>query len=202
MSMPTPQTSLEQLVVCTRELIYNIINCNAETDEIQKMINTVKALNTQLQYLPTGKCLPHYNIAMAKTDCNYTLPFSPICGPLNPVASPLLLHYNEAKQEVYGTVSCNNIYEGPMQCIHGGVIASFYDQLLAMLSSSLGIPSFTAYLHIDYKKPTPLYQTLHLRAWVDKIEGRKITIKGECTLDDDILTCAEGLFIQQKNTSL
>ena len=35
--------------------------------------------------------------------------------------------------------------------------------------------------------------------WVDNVEGRKRLIKGECTLDGDLLSDAEGLFLAPRD---
>ena len=56
-------------------------------------------------------------------------------------------------------------------------------------------PGFTAYLHVEYRKPTPLNRPLELKGWIDKIEGRKRFIRGTCHLDGELLTEANGLFI-------
>ena len=60
-------------------------------------------------------------------------------------------------------------------------------------------PGFTAYLHVNYRRPTPLNTRLSIRAWVDNVEGRKRLIRGECTLDGVVLSDAEGLFIAPRD---
>lgn len=48
----------------------------------------------------------------------------------------------------------------------------------------------TASLHVDYLRPTPLDQTLSLRATVDEIKGRKATVR--CSLFAGDRECARG----------
>jgi hypothetical protein len=191
-----PFTALETLVKSTRCLIDNIVQLNAPDDEIAELTSAINALNARLATLPKGRPMPHYDLTVAKTHTNYTLPYSPVCGPFNPIAPPVDMHYDATLQQVIGKVRCGLAYEGPQHCVHGAIIAAIYDQLLALASACLGQPSFTAYLHTDYKKPTPLFEELVFRAWIASVDGRKVIIKGHCTVNDDIVTETEGLFIQ------
>ena len=87
-------------------------------------------------------------------------------------------------------------YEGPPGHVHGGLISAMFDELLGFAQLS---PGFTAYLHVNYRKPTPLNAELHLLAWVESVERRKRIVKGECYLDGQLLTDAEGLFIAPRD---
>ena len=93
---------------------------------------------------------------------------------------------------VEGTVTFGPAYEGPPGHAHGGYVAAMFDELLGR---GLNQPGFTAWLHVEYRKPTPLELPLTLKAWRDRTERRKIWIKGECWAGGMLLTEAEGLFI-------
>ncbi len=54
----------------------------------------------------------------------------------------------------------------------------------------------TAYLHVDYRRPTLLLKPLLFEGWVDRTEGRKSYCKGRIVQDDTVTCEAEGLFIQ------
>jgi hypothetical protein len=189
-------TALEQLATNTRTLIDTVLQINAPAAAIEALNHELHALNERIALLPKGRALPHYDLSLAKTHTNYTLPYSPVCGPYNPIAPPVNMHYDANLEQVIGKVCLGLAYEGPKEMVHGAIIAAIYDQLLALVSSCTEQPSFTAYLNTTYKKPTPLYEELVFSAWVDKKEGRKLFIKGQCTFNDDIVTEAEGLFIQ------
>jgi hypothetical protein len=51
--------------------------------------------------------------------------------------------------------------------------------------------SRTAYLHVDYRKVTPINQPLVIRGRMDSAEGRKAFVSGELT-DDDGVVLAQG----------
>lgn len=52
-------------------------------------------------------------------------------------------------------------------------------------------------LTIRYHKPTPILQEIELMAWVDRVEGRKLMVKGEMHHQGEITAVADGLFIKK-----
>lgn len=180
----------------TRGLIEQLVNSGADIGELNAIEQEINKISLRLEQSRGKRPISHFNNHLAQTDPNHALPYSPICGYYNPIAPPVAMRYDQEKQILHGTVNCNRSYEGPQGLIHGGVIAAIYDQLLALLTTCSGRPSFTAWLNIQYRKPTPLHQDLHWHAWIESIDGRKAMIKGQCWLNDELLTEAEGLFIQ------
>ena len=62
-------------------------------------------------------------------------PTSPVIGFANPVAPPVEVWAVEGEngaREVRGRVTFGYAYEGPPTCVHGGVIAELFDELLGM----------------------------------------------------------------------
>ena len=95
-----------------------------------------------------------------------------------------------------GTVTFGAAYEGPPGHCHGGWIAAVYDELLGYVQR---VHAFTAYLKVDYRLPTPLYQPLEMAGWLERSEDRKLYIRGTCHLDGVLLTEAEGLFVRPRD---
>lgn len=122
------------------------------------------------------------------------LDYSPLSGRGNPIAPPLRMRIvdDPDRHRIDGTVRFGPAYEGPPGHVHGGFVAAMFDELLGFAQLA---PGFTAYLHVDYRKPTPLDVELELTAYVDRVEGRKRFVRGECRYDGTLLTEAEGLFI-------
>jgi|SRR5690554_1425491 len=193
-----PNKQLQTLAIVNqslRQLIDNLVHTDASPDALAVLNQQILALSENFSKKPAKRPIPHFNNHLASSQPNLALPYSPICGPFNPVAPPVDLSFDKEKQQLIGRLCAQRVYEGPQGLLHGGIISAIYDQILAMLSTCLDRPSFTAYLTIQYCKPTPLFEDLVFTAWVDAIEGRKAFIKGHCTLHGDILTEAEGLFI-------
>lgn len=122
---------------------------------------------------------------------------SPLSGSANPLAPPVELWTADDEAVAghpvtVGRVRFGAAYEGPPGHAHGGMVAAVFDELLGRAQRSAG---FTGRLTITYRRPTPLHRDLELRGWLERVDGRKRWIKGECRLDGELLTEAEGLFI-------
>ncbi len=87
---------------------------------------------------------------------------------------------------------------GGNQAVHGGMIPLLYDWLFGMVVTSAEIrPTRTAYLHVDYRKITPIEEPLTAHGHVSKIDGRKAFITATMTAaDGTILTEADGLMVR------
>ncbi len=129
------------------------------------------------------------------------LPRSPIVGEASPLAPRLDWERVDADDGAAG-IEARGIfgaaYEGPPSFVHGGWVACAFDEVLGIANIEAGNPGMTARLIVHYRKPTPLFRELRLRAWVDRIEGRRIMSRAEM-YDGDVLTAeAEGLFVQPR----
>jgi acyl-coenzyme A thioesterase PaaI-like protein len=124
---------------------------------------------------------------------------SPLSGRSNPLAPPMttqLVEQSDGSYVVTGSVTFGSAYEGPPGHVHGGLVAAMFDELLGFAQLSTG---FTGSLTVRYRKPTPLHKSLTIRAWPDRIDGRKRLIKGTCHLGEMLLSEAEGLFIAPRD---
>jgi acyl-coenzyme A thioesterase PaaI-like protein len=120
---------------------------------------------------------------------------SPLVGPLNPLAPPIVVTADGTR--VTGVVTFGSAFEGPPGCVHGGFLAAAFDEVLGFAQGLSGNPGMTASLTIDYRSPTPLRQELRLVGDIDRIDGRKIHVTGELRVAADDRLCAEarGLFL-------
>lgn len=131
-------------------------------------------------------------------DPNDFFPYSPVVGRLNPIAPPVEMWRAEgpAGQEIHGAATIGAPYNGPPDCVHGGVIAEIMDELLGCVCVTNGIGGFTGTLTVVYRSTTPLSQPLTLRGWHDRSEGRKVFAKGTIRHGDTLCVEAEGIFIR------
>lgn len=122
-------------------------------------------------------------------------PTSPVIGFANPIAPPVTVEM-DGTGGLQGSAWFDYQYEGPPTCVHGGVIALVFDELLGAANIAAGCPGMTGTLTIRYRKPTPLRTPLRLEArWTGR-EGRKITTRGAIYRDAELLAEAEGIFIE------
>ncbi|OBA89867.1 thioesterase [Mycolicibacterium elephantis] len=87
---------------------------------------------------------------------------------------------------------------GGNNAVHGGVIPLFYDFHFGLVVSAAGRPdSRTAYLHVNYRRVTPIDVPLTARAWIDSVDGRKLFVRAAMTdIDGNVLSEANGLMIK------
>jgi hypothetical protein len=123
-------------------------------------------------------------------------PTSPVIGFANPVAPPVMV--TAVDGVLHGTAWFDYQYEGPPTCVHGGVIAMVFDEMLGAANILSGNPGMTGTLTIRYRKPTPLLSDLRLEARFDRREGRKIFTSGTIHHGDDLTAEAEGIFIEMR----
>jgi acyl-coenzyme A thioesterase PaaI-like protein len=121
-------------------------------------------------------------------------PTSPVIGFANPVAPPVVVEAVDGG--LVGTAWFDYQYEGPPTCVHGGVIAMVFDEMLGAANILSGNPGMTGTLTIRYRKPTPLRTPLRLEARFVRRDGRKILTSGSIHHGDVLTAEAEGIFIE------
>ena len=90
---------------------------------------------------------------------------------------------------------------GGNHAVHGGVLPLLFDHMFGMISHAAGRPiSRTAFLHVDYRKITPIDAPLLVRGRVTRTEGRKAFVSAELVdaagPGDTLLAEANGLMVR------
>jgi acyl-coenzyme A thioesterase PaaI-like protein len=87
---------------------------------------------------------------------------------------------------------------GGNHAVHGGVLPLLFDHIFGMIAHAAGRPiSRTAFLHVDYRKVTPIDTALMMRGRVAGIEGRKAFVSAELVDGDDtVLAEGNGLMVR------
>ncbi len=189
---PETQAQEQRLADELRRIINRLVIVRADADALRQAADTARDFADRLDALPAR--LDDAVISEAGLAPQDHLLYSPLAGTNNPVAPPLHMERIavDGEEHTEGSVRFGAAYEGPPGHVHGGFVAAMFDELLGRSQGSAG---FTAYLTTTFRKPTPLFRELTLRAWVDRVEGRKRWIKGTCHLGGTLLTEAEGLFV-------
>jgi acyl-coenzyme A thioesterase PaaI-like protein len=128
-------------------------------------------------------------------------------GPANrvpslPGAGSLLMPpYRVTKFESDGvelSVQFSRFAVGGNYAVHGGVLPLLFDSVFGMVIHAAGRPiSRTAFLHVDYRKVTPIDTPLIARGWVREAEGRKAFVSAELRdPEENLLAEANGLMIR------
>ena len=87
-------------------------------------------------------------------------------------------------------------YEGPPTCVHGGVIAVMFDEMLGAANIVAGNPGMTGTLTIRTASPRRCGPPCASRPASSSREGRKILTWGGIYHGDVLTAEAEGIFIE------
>ncbi len=92
----------------------------------------------------------------------------------------------------------SRFHVGGNHAVHGGVLPLLFDHMFGMISHAAGRPiSRTAFLHVDYRRITPIDTPLVVRGRVTRTEGRKAFVAAELVDGDDtVLAEGNGLMVR------
>ncbi|KKB97546.1 PaaI family thioesterase [Mycolicibacter arupensis] len=92
----------------------------------------------------------------------------------------------------------SRFHVGGNSAVHGGVLPLLFDWMFGMVVHAANRPiSRTAFLHVDYRKVTPIDTPLEVHGRVERVEGRKAFIGAELTdTDGTVLAQAQGLMVR------
>jgi acyl-coenzyme A thioesterase PaaI-like protein len=117
-------------------------------------------------------------------------------GPHNPVFPEL--HMRPGADVSTARVLLGVAHEGPPGCVHGGIVALLFDQLLGQHNQDAGIPGMTGTLEVRYRRPVPLYTELALEARTRLRSGRKVVSEGRMWARAELVAEAEGIFVMPR----
>jgi hypothetical protein len=196
-----------------RRLIANLRKTKAPAELLREVDRQVAELSEKLApydhpgpYAQRQLIFDLENVGPGKSDRDTDdpveyFPYSPIVGPLNPIAP--CVDFKIVNRENVATHTFDAPYNGPPNSVHGGVIALVFDELLGSLGAILDIGGFTGTLKVVYRSLTPIGRPIRMRGWIDRQEGVKVFIKGtmhttDANGEERLCSEAEGIFIRPK----
>jgi acyl-coenzyme A thioesterase PaaI-like protein len=187
-----PGPELERFTAALRRLTNQGVHTSASPELLDRAAGELEALADGLDPVtpPWAPAVPAFFEGMEPEDF---FPFSPMIGRYNALAPPLRIDIVDGA--VHGTANLDAAYEGPPGCVHGGVIAALFDELLGVANISSGVGAMTGTLTITYRSPTPLKTDLTFFAQVQHVEGRKVRTTGTIHAGERLCAEADGIFI-------
>jgi len=125
-------------------------------------------------------------------------PNSPMSGWANPLSPPISIWAAEDEDGrfIRGRAIFTIPYEGPPTCLHGGMVALLFDEILGNANLVAGRPGMTGTLTVRYRRPTPLLTPLDLEARQVSIDGRKIHTVATISVNGEVTAEATAIFIE------
>lgn len=187
MSVPLPDqqpggTFYGDLLAATRSLLDAVAAADAPPHIVQSTTYLLDEARRKLQpYLVEERHAPAGNR-------------SDLPGLGHPLLPPFVIN-RQGAHDVEGHVRLSRSHIGGGGAAHGGVLPLLFDDVLGHLVANGRPTSRTAYLHVDYRRVTPLDVDLSVRGWLDRTDGRKLYARGELRHEGQLLAEAEGLFL-------
>jgi acyl-coenzyme A thioesterase PaaI-like protein len=192
-----PGHELRRLTDAIRRVTNQIVLTAASPAQLRDAAVAVEAVADALAPA-TPAWQPSVSALLETSDPHHMFPFSPQIGIYNPLAPPVMVEIVDGG--VRGTGHLDAAYEGPPGCVHGGVIASLFDELLGLANIAAGVGAMTGTLTIKYRSPTPLKTDLTFTARHLGVDGRKVRAEGAIHAGERLCAESQGVFILVDHT--
>jgi len=187
------ERELRAMADAVRRLVRVTINNTRDAAWTAAASHRLAALAAELEEGLPETSPPRYGTLRPPEEPHDVFPYDPVLGLYNPLALPIEMEWRPPR--AVGRATFDTPYEGPPGCVHGAVLSAAFDQVFNVANILSGTAGPTATLRIDFRKPTPLHAPLVFEAWVEGIEGRKVTSRGQVSHEDAVTAEATGLFI-------
>jgi len=119
------------------------------------------------------------------------------CGEENKNGLRLKLSFDDDTKTAYGQYTATELFEGPPNIIHAGIIASLLDETMITVNKYLECIAITSELTIRYLQPAFIKENLYIRGWYVKKSKRVIENRAEIENEmGKIVARAKGKYIE------
>jgi uncharacterized protein (TIGR00369 family) len=101
------------------------------------------------------------------------------CGAANPRGMHLHFETDIERRRIVGRFRLGPDFQGAHGFIHGGVIATVLDEVMSKVSRLSDVRTVTAELTVEYLKPVPVDEEVHVEGFEVRREGRQLYHQGE-----------------------
>ena len=118
------------------------------------------------------------------------------CGPDNPVG--LRIEFSlDGSGRCRGEFTPGENHVGYANTVHGGIIYSALDDVMANVLYLSNRKAHTARCDVRYRRPLEVGQTVELTGWIESERRRLITLRGEVRLQEsgDVVADCEARFM-------
>jgi acyl-coenzyme A thioesterase PaaI-like protein len=117
------------------------------------------------------------------------------CGPDNPIG--LQIKFEMKDGQCTGIFTPGPSHVGYENTVHGGIIYSALDDVMANVLYLQERKAHTARCEIRYRKALEVGQTIKLTGWIERERRRLVVLKGEArlTADDSLVADSEASFM-------
>ena len=178
---PLPQTCA--LAPVLRRLIATALSMEKEDERVGKLVGDLSTMEETLAALGPTDPAPRIG-PDPRPDQRVYLDHGRDIGSYNPCFPEYGIQVEGEKAS--GTVSFPVAYEGPPGYVHGGFLAVFFDCAIQHHNCDYGVAGKTTSLHVEYRRPTPILETLRFEVERSS-DASRITSRARIELDGTVL---------------
>lgn len=119
-----------------------------------------------------------------------------VCGKANPIGWKLEFSYDH-EGHAFTKVNISGNYAGYPGVIHGGVISTILDEVMAKAVMHSGKIAYTAMLQVRYRMPLPANEEVQAEGWIELPKSRTLKTKARLFGNAGLYAEAEAIFIVQ-----
>ncbi|MBI4772770.1 MAG: PaaI family thioesterase [Deltaproteobacteria bacterium] len=112
------------------------------------------------------------------------------CGNRNPIGLHMKVEYGQDR--AFCRLRIPSEYQGWSKVVHGGIIATLLDEIMAHAVLHFVGQGVTGSLNIRFRSKSPTEEPLDIIGWVDRIKRRVVEARGEIRLASDGTLLAQG----------
>jgi len=118
------------------------------------------------------------------------------CGPDNPIGLKINFSLNDGIVTAQFTANENHV--GYENTVHGGIVYSALDDVMANVLYLQNIKAHTAKCEIRYRQALEVGKQVLLKGWIENERRRLVVLKGEMRLasNDSVIADAEASFMK------
>jgi uncharacterized protein (TIGR00369 family) len=181
--------AVAELGQALRELVDAAVRTEVPVDRLDEATRAAGELTALL----SGELREVHEIASVDDPATGERWYSPVYGPGSPVAPPMVVEDLPEERRCVGRVTVGKQHEGPPGLVHGGVVATLLDHVLARSARAAGHGGLTATLTVSYRRPVHLGVPLVVTGELVSVEGRRATATARVVAEDaPEITLAEG----------
>lgn len=187
---PARQAAKHAAADTIRSLVDDLLFLDADAAEITSLATDLAAIRARAAALPTYRGKPRREWP---ADDIPLVERGPNTGATNPSAAPL--HFESLTPTTKAWAVFGAVHEGGPGDMHGGVIMAAFDDVLGCAQMAGEVIGRTGTLSVRFITPSPLGVRIDFEAWIERVERRKVFVRGTSHHGDTLLAEAQGIFV-------
>ena len=179
-----------RIVDAVRALNTKVVRLSGPVEDLVAAADRIEALTRSLDPITQTRAIETFHFDFDPREPNRVMPFNPASGAMNPVAPKVEMRLEDDRLVAEFAFPSN--YESAPDTVQGGMVAAFYDQLLAFAVMARGRTGPTLWVRVSYLKRTPIEKPLKFEARVEELDGDTFTVRGACYHGDTKVSEAEA----------